>query len=481
MHNTKVVRLLSNFPESDLSEFRDFVASPLFNKDLQLLELLDTLLPHLPDAPSIDTVLPRLIGDTSEASQKRLEKLKNGLVGLIRNYVDFRARHRSEDHHHHALARAEEWWERNEKKAHQKEIEGLENDLSASGERSSFKDWYTFRLASHLITHAPHYDRATRMERLNQAWQSLDSLQKLQKLRYLCVLVNQVRITGTPMPDWVQQELDEAESLHSPSDPLSRAYWQCLKMQLDPHNEGCYSDFIEAFEPHLSEIAEEEARDLYQYAINFQIRAFNRQQNKEAAATICRLYETRLENGGLLENGSISAWNYKNIVSLMARIGALNWLEDFMDRYESLLINDYADNAANFCRGLAAFYRRNFSETALRMENVLVNFRNVFWGLEARALLLQAHYERERYEDLETVYHRARMYVGRAAGTAVSSEHQAGYRNFNRLLYKLSTIITGDRDRQAAKLTKLESSIRQTDFLPNKSWLLEKISTAQTH
>lgn len=479
MRNTKVVRLLSNFPESDLSEFRDFVASPVFNKESQLLELLDLLLPLLPDAPPADDLLAKFLGDTTASGQKRLEKLKNGLVGLIGQYIDFRARYRPADQHHHALARAEEWWERNEEKAHQKEIEGLEADLSAPGSRSSFDDWYAFRLASHLITHAPHYDRATRMERLNQAWNSLDSLQKLQKLRYLCVLVNQIRITGNPMPDWVSRELNRAELLCEPADPLSVAYSRCLQMQADPHNEARYVEFMQAFEPHAAQIAGEEVRDLYQYAINFQIRAFNRNQSKEAAATICQLYETRLENGGLLENGAISAWNYKNIVSLMARIGALDWLEDFMDRFESRMNYDYEDNAANFCRGLVAFYRKNYTETALRMENVLVNFRNVFWGLEARALLLQAHFERDRHEDLETVYHRARMYVGRAAGTGISSDHQAGYRNFNRFLYKLSSILTGDRDRQPGKLKKLETDIRQTDFLPNKSWLLEKVAAVQ--
>jgi hypothetical protein len=479
MRETKVVRLLSNFPPTDLSEFRDFVASPIFNKDTQVLDFVDLLLPHLPDGPDAEILMAKLSAETAGDGQKRLDKLKHRLVVLIWKYIDFRARYRPDDHHQHALARAEELWERNEERAHQKEIEGLETDLSASAERSSFKDWHTFQLAIHLATHAPHYDRATRTERLNQAWQSLDSLQKLQKLRYLCVFVNQLRITGTAMPDWLQLELEGSASLVSPKDPLSRTYARCLEMQMDPHNEVRYTVFMEAFEPHASGLAAGEARDLYQYAINFQVRRFNRHQNVEAAATICRLYETLLEKGVLLENGTISAWNYKNITSLMARIGALDWLQIFLDQYESQLGYDYADNAANFCRGLAAFYHQDFAETTQRMENVLVNFRNVLWGLEARALLLQSHYERNRHEDLETVYHRARMYVGRTAGPEVSAEHQAGYRNFNRLLYKLSGIVTGDQDKRPGKLTKLERTIRETDFLPNKAWLLVKVRRSQ--
>jgi hypothetical protein len=478
MRDSKVMRLLINFPGKDLVEFRDFVASPFFNKDSQVLEFLEMLIAALPDVPTSAEVLDRFFPDVPGDRDKRLDRLKNRLVQLVVHYVDYRARHRPEDRHLHALARLEEWWDRGEEKAHQKEAEALEQTLAADLERSSLRDGYIFLLAGHLASHAPHYDRSTRLQRLEQVWTSLDSVQKIQKLRYLCVLANHARVAGNAVPEWLTAELAAADSYVSPEDPLSRLYALCLDMQLDPLNEDLYAAFREALEAIAPQLAAGEARELYQYAINFQIRLFNRQQGEAAAEAIRNLYELLLQRGILLENGFISAWNYKNIVSLMARIGALDWLEGFMDGYEGFLRYDYADNAANFCRGLVAFYRKDFAETARRMELVLTDFRDVFWGLEARALLLQAHCERGRHEDLETVYHSARMYVGRTAGTEVSPEHQAGYRNFNRFVYKLSGIITGDRDRRTAKLLRLREAVLQADFLPNKSWLLEKIDLA---
>lgn len=477
MHDTKVVKLLSNFSPADWKRFRDFLASPIFNKETVILDFYELLRVPFPKIPTSEQVLAKLYPGQSPSDAARLNRLKTRLVALIREYVDFQARYREDDRLLHALARCAEWWERGEHQFHRQEIEHLQDALGPDNMLHANRDLLRFQLSSHVIGHAPHYLRKTMLTQMQDAYFSLDAFQRLQKLRFLCFLRHQIRFSSEEIPSWLATEFAAAAQLLDADVPLSQLYFSCFQSLQDPENPALQSAFAQALDKLEPQLAREEARELYQFVINFHIRAFNRHQNNpQTLKDLQELYERLLTRKILLEKGHISDWNYKNIVSVMARGTDLDWLDQFMDEYESRIRFDYAGNAAHFCRGLVAFYRADFRETARRMERVLQSFRSVFWGLEARSLLMQAHFELEDHSGLEATYNSIRMYLERKAKLEVSDAYRTSYGNFYRFLYKLDSILTGNRDKQQEKLHKLRARIDATQPLPNKKWLLQKVS-----
>lgn len=472
MENSKAIRLLKRIPTEDLSEFRDFAASPLFNKDAKLLEFVERLLADLPDVPSDSSMIAALFPEESDVPTRRMDRLRNRMVALIRAYVDFRAKRRPEDAWRHQLSRIMEWQDLGETGIAEKEAKSLLVDFEKENGISGLRHWSTFRLRSYVIE-KQMFPAPKSADRYQNAYNALFRAQAIERLRILCARVNAYRVRNHPVENWAIAEGEDLLSIDPASGPLVRIYQFCLRLQLDPGSASAYEEFGQELLAQAHTLSRAEAHDLFQYAINHQIRIFNRDQsNQQAAGQLLALYEGQLQNGLLLEEGGISAWNYKNIVSIMGRTGNLEWLRKFMQEYEPQLLDDYMANGANFCRGVLAFYEKNYRETALRMDQVLTDFRNVFWGLEARALLMQAHFERGRYDDVESAYHSARMYARR------KGKYQS-YNNFYLALYRLSKILAGDRDHLQGNLKKLEEEIQAMDYLPNSIWIRERIDAAQ--
>lgn len=477
--NSKAIRMLRDLPEEDRPEFRDFAASPIFNRDSVLRTLVELLLEALPSLPTETELRQALYPEEAALSARRLDPLKTKLVRLIRDYVDFRARRRPGDVLAHGIARLEEWRERADEKQLRREAEEIAAELEGTGPLSVDRHHQDYRRWTFAAEHHSVFGGETGQDLAN-AYRAATNHATAVQLRLLCAMVNRYRILRpSEIPEWVREEAARLRRESPESPPLVQLYRRCLELQLNPASRVAYARFSDLLLAESSRLSRKEGHDLYQYLINYHIRRFNQDQKERSAAeAITFLYQQLLDTGLLLENGHLSPWNYKNIVTLVSRIGQLDWLEEFMAQYETRLWRDYGGNSANFCRGLYAFYRRDFREAIRRMETVLTDFRDVFWGLEARALLLRALYESDRHDELNTAYHSARMYVGRKGGKNVSTAHKTSYGNFYLALYRLSKLVTVPREKRTAKLKKLEEEIRQTDHLPNSSWLLAKIAEA---
>jgi hypothetical protein len=481
MEQSKAIQMLKRIPEAELDQFRDFAASPIFNKDPILLSMVNLLLADFPKIPTEEALIKDLFPSKAVVSLSRMDRLKNKLVLLIGEYIDFRGRYRVADEDRHVVSRIAELYDRGEQRAFEKETSRLEKQLS-SGKQLSVEQFYTRYQLWNLTAETQPVFTGHRADEIRGAFRLLQQYESVASLRLLCAVANLSRIRSqVELPVWARKAIDALPAIHSDSPPLYLLYRFCLNLQLSPYSQAHYDGFLALLMEHAESLSQKEGHDLFQYAINFQIRRFNQDQNNlEAAREIAFLYQNLLDNGFLYENGQISPWNYKNIATLMGRIGQLDWLEGFMDACEGRIHNDLRENAANFGRGLLAFYRENYLETVRRMDAILTNFRDVFWGLEARALLLQAHYQRGSHDLLEAAYHQARMYTGRAAKDKVGSPHEESYRQFFHIVYRLSVAVNGDPGKRPAKLDKLQEKIQGIRFLANSSWLLSKIAEART-
>lgn len=228
--------------------------------------------------------------------------------------------------------------------------------------------------------------------------------------------------------------------------------------------------FLRTFlQQHTAALSQTETLNLYTGTLNFAIQCLN-DGKLEFLEEIFQLYREMLEAEVILHKGKLSAWHCKNIVHVALRSSKFEWTRVFLKTYRDRVIQDYKHNLIEFCTGLLHFYQAEFDEAERHFYRVLDSYKDVFYGIDCRAYLLQVYYETGNSRGLESLAHSFRMFLDRNKGISQTRRRQ----NIAFILHlqRLSNIPLMDKKR----LQKLKSDIQEkSEKGMGTSWLLEKI------
>jgi len=169
----------------------------------------------------------------------------------------------------------------------------------------------------------------------------------------------------------------------------------------------------------------------------------------------------------LLLNGEINQQNYKNIVTTGLRIGKQQWVYDFINEYRYKLNKSVRENAFNYNLANYFFHIGKFDNALQNLQKV--SLADLFYGLDARSLMLKSYYELNEYEAFLNTYYSFRVFVMRKKN--VSEQHRRNYLNFLRIAKKLMNL----RPRDKKNILKIQDEIKTQKALADKSWLEDKI------
>jgi hypothetical protein len=300
----------------------------------------------------------------------------------------------------------------------------------------------------------------------SEAAGGLDIFYVIEKLRQLCLFANDNNIFGVNMNTYQQQRvLKEAATFPFNENIFVQAYLNVYRM-LTLRSEKYYFCLIEILQKHGFEIALNNLVELFTYARNFCIARINAGQH-HFYTEIFELYKQGLDKNILLPNGQINKINFKNIVTTGLRIGEHVWVFDFIQQYQyklnkSLRNDAYHYNFANYC-----FHTRQFDKALKSLQKVQLN--DLFYGLDARSLMLKCYYELDEKEAFLNTYFSFRMFVQRRKN--VSEQHRKNYLNFLRVSKKLMNI----RPSNKQSVLKIQREIYNSKALADKNWLEAKV------
>jgi hypothetical protein len=98
-----------------------------------------------------------------------------------------------------------------------------------------------------------------------------------------------------------------------------------------------------------------------------------------------------------------------------------------------------------------------------------VQLNDLFYGLDARSLMLKCYYELDEKEAFLNTYFSFRMFVQRRKN--VSEQHRKNYLNFLRVSKKLMNI----RPSNKQSVLKIQREIYNSKALADKNWLEAKV------
>jgi hypothetical protein len=259
--------------------------------------------------------------------------------------------------------------------------------------------------------------------------------------------------------------------LHPQQSPAVRIYYHILMTLMHPETDSWYFELKKLLAENARRFSKPELNDMYIFARNYCAKRINK-GDLVYLGEVLDLYKALLKDEILLQDGWLSQWDYKNIVSVALRLDEFDWTEDFIRSYKSKLRPEHRDNAFTYNQALLHYHLGHYGKTLELLRDV--EFTDVYYHLDCKSLLLKTYYETEAARPLLSLMEAFYIYLRR--NKLISGYQKEGYSNFLRFFKKLMKVRYQDR----AAALKLKSEIEDTKAVANVTWLVKKTDEVGT-
>lgn len=308
--------------------------------------------------------------------------------------------------------------------------------------------------------HSPRHQEARQLA----IFETLETFYLLGRLKLACAALNNQEVVDLAA-HWPELAADlPPKELRSPeSHPTLGAYYAIMKMLHAPDIPQHYEHLKAFLMQYAEQIPPTEAKEVFTYAQNHCIRQINRGRTGYLEELFF-LYQNLLDHKLLLENGALSPWHMKNIVSVALRLEKFDWVEDFLQHYLKLVPKDFRENARVYNFAKLHFHRKNYSEAKkLLLE---VEYEDIFYNLDAKTMLLKIYTEEEDELALDAFSRSFMAYLRRMP--LLSAGHRDRYINLVRYIQLLCN--KGLRDRPS--LLRVQAELEEGPEVADVNWLL---------
>lgn len=472
VHHSKLYRTLSSLSIFERKSVVKFFASPYFNTNtvlVDLLAILEKAIQSDDDTLTKESVWQDLYGSKKYSDVKYRKLFSDGLKILEKWLLqqDFESHpYHTQTHLLNALS--------------DRKLEPLYNVALAQADRigkqqleksslyhlynyNKWKNKYNFTTEFSKRKSKGVEDLQTDIENLLL---NLDVFYINEKLRYYCTVLSWKKLTKY---DTEVLLIDELVTLINDHNLLTihsiAVYYSIMMSMLEPEKEEHFyrlkrhiTDDIDMFSP-------DEVRDIYDSAVSYCIAKVNSGVYKFTDEVLV-LYRQAIDNGALLVNDQLSPTTFRNIVFFACRARQFDWGFDFIERYQAELADKHRESAVNFSLARLHFYREEYQQTVYFLNQV--DYEDQGYQLNTRAILISAYYELQEFDALESLLNTFKVFLTRAK--YIPEKRKRNYLNLVKYTGQLLRIFPHDK----AKLLQLRDKITE-DTLVSKPWLLEKI------
>ena len=298
----------------------------------------------------------------------------------------------------------------------------------------------------------------------------LDYFYILKKLKLSCLVRSQENVYNLTFEQGLKDEvIAYIEENKLMQDALIGSYYYCYKMLAENKVGTNFDSFFFSLEENQQRFSVEENTQLYSLAINYCIRSLN-QGNKEIGRKGLDLYTSSLDNGILLQNGKISKFTFRNIVTMAIRLEEFQMAANFIEKYQLLLDKKDKKDMVHFTTALVQFSKQEYENAS--DELLQVHFKELLFNLAAKVLQLKIFYEQGEIMVLQSHLDALQIFLKRHQSLGY---HKQNYQNIIALTRKLINAKSNE------KLHKLKQLVVSEGALTEKKWFIEKIAKKRKH
>lgn len=469
MNKSKLVEVFYSLDAKEITRLRKFLQSPYFNKREDVWELFLYLCKTKEsDRKALDKhyvyqkLYPRSVYDDG-----KIRYAMSFLFKLIEQFLVIEDFQKQEIVSILNLARV--YRQRNLPKHFQQTLKTTQNKNSKKALRDIDYLEHQYQIESEIYFFSEKSER-TASKNLQELNDILDVRFIAQKLKQGCTLLAHERISKIKYNKGILVKIlayveDNIELLSYPAIALYYFYYQSIIRE-----DGKL--FFEKYKKRLFQsddlFSMNEMRDLYRMAINYSIRQINTETDnynyylKETLA----LYQMGIEKQILFENGVLSHFTFRNIITISLGLKEFVWVSQFIKKYQDTLHENHKNSYVSYGLAQLNFYQKHYKEALTYLQGL--EGGDLYTRITAKVMYVQIYYSLEEYDVLDSSLASFTAFVNRKDNLGYQREH---YKNFIRFTKKLINLNPFDKKEK----TELLQEIKNTKALAERSWLLEQL------
>ncbi len=463
MHNSKLIALLKTFNTKELREFKDFVSSPFYNKNQELVQFYAYLKKLAPDFSIKKTKRENAYANVfpdQPYNEKHLNYLMSFLLKLAEKYIGlikYECKGILPDYHI-LISCVERDLPKHYQNRYQKSLQKLENS-----ELRDANYYYQKYLLSDAADQFFQNQKLRRFDKnLQYASDNLDLFYLSSKLKYTCEMLDRQKVLSADYQhNMIEEIVNYLNKKPHHQHPSIDIYYQIFLTLTKVNGETHFENLKQLLDIHFNRISPKEIKQMYLATLNFCIRKVRKKEEKyvkEAFDLFLKGIETRL----LYENDHLSPWTFKNVIKLGLRLKQFDWTEQFILTYQNHLDEEFRQNALNYNLADLFYYKKELGKALEYLQKV--EYSDVFYALNSKEMLLKIYYEMNEEEALHNLLASFRVYLRR--NKLISDNVRLPYQNFITLLSQTIKSEPGQR-------SFVKEKIKNTESLTARNWLLQ--------
>ncbi len=468
MKKSRTLQLLRSLSKKELRRFKKWLASPAHNQRRDVRDLLDFLLEkdrlHRDEELDKAMAFAKLFPEREHYDDAYMRQVLHFFHKALEGFVIYEQQNRNACERQLVLAEA--FRQRKLSKLLEQQFRALQKLLDKTPERSADYFRHLFRLESLKYDFYSSQKRTGPLN-LQEMSQNLELQFIIEKLRLSGLMLSHANVFKVSYDFGLLEELLRyVEQKNLQKIPAVSIYYHSLLVLQNRENEGAFAKLKEALFQYGELLPQEELRENYLFAINYCIGRINAGIARYWEETF-DFYRKGLENGILLQDGLLSRWTFRNIVTAATRLKQFDWTEAFIRDHQQYLHPSHRESIVHYCRAKLLYERKEYRPAMQLL--AIVEYDDILMTLAAKTMLLKMYYELDEYDALESLLDSMKRYMSRKK---VIGYHKANYNNVIRYTRKLVNLNPFDRE----EIARLQQEVESVSPLTERQWILEMLA-----
>lgn len=473
MQNTRLILLLKTFSPSEMKEFKDFVSSPVFNKNknvIRLQEVLRKFYPEFINSKLTDEKIFEMIFPGEKYNYFKIKNISSDLFVLGKEFLIFLYQKNNDIYNYKDVFLLSELRDRKLDSV----FDQLHKIYSDKLEASTIKDEnYFFQI--HLLTDEMSFYLAPREPNTNLPLlqQSMNNFLKYSLIKLLKIYNIMLHEKKQNNFNYEMNMLDEVLSYidknKSDDNPTLMIYYYIILLEKEKQ-EKYFFELKNLKEKFFDYLARKDQYMLFLHMAGYCAYVFNVLGKKDFMMEHFLLSKENFDKG-TIKLGHIIYMDFLNHVKIAVRVEKFDWAEKYINEFKESLTEE-KNSTLNFCYGYINYKKGNLNKALDLLSQA--NFPNFIIKIQVKILLLQIYFEKEYYEQALAMIDTFRHYLLREK--SIVEDFKESFYDYLRItndLIKLKTM--SDSDNKEFNLKKIKDDLEKIKYnqFGIKMWLRE--------
>lgn len=410
MLNTKLIQLIKSLTPSEFREFKDFVNSPVFNKNKKVIALYEFLKEFYPEFTSnklTQELAYKKVFPVENYDYYKIKNIVSDLLKLGKEYLAFISYRVNSENSGKLLL--EQLRERSLDRIFEQTLRVFKKKL----DETKIKD-ENYILKSLELTEEELSFRIPKdpNSRLNFFQKELDdfltySIIRLLKLYNIMLHEKQQHSNEFDMKMFAEV-LNYLKMNSNEDNPTLLIYCNIILLETEV-NEKYFFELKKLKDKYFDELNSGDRYMIFLHMASYCAYVFNVEGRTDFMREHFLLSKENFDRGTIIL-GKILYPDFLNHVKIAVRVNEFEWAEKYISKYHHLLTEE-KDSTLNFCYGIINYKKRNLDKALDLFSRA--NFNNFLIKIQVKILLLQIYYEKEMYEQALAMIDTFRHYLTR--------------------------------------------------------------------